>query len=1061
MKRGIYRTIITTLAVALFSVLIADLTGFIQLPGEDSDGSGDYGERITYYDDGNYTYHYTEEDIRIDYENCVTYVDNLINVYLYEEISDGEKEALAAQADGVVVTDIHGNINMLQILVEESDFDRINACADILAENDAVLDAVYEVPVYIEETVADNNPWAVFGIEDDRGNESSPAGNDWWAEAIGAYTAWEFEEYFQNVCVGVVDTGLDLSHPDLSGITLLSEYPEYLTGDHGTSVASIIGAADNTIGLRGVASCASNNVSIYYTDWVGKDIQNHELAYIYELMALNGAKVINNSWGMMAPSESTYYSGGEKNETYEQYMARFCNDADASAIRCIYVMVELLMNGQDILIEQGAGNGYSNGGSGYDNSVYGWFFTGIREELFADLPDDVQACQRAVMNHILIVGAVENTLSSGNYVMSSFSNYGSTVDICAPGTDIFAAIAEGENGEYGISSGTSLAGPMAAGAAAVLWEVNPDLTAAEVRNYLLNNYETCAVNRNDSSDLYPMLNVGSAVTAEVEDMQRGSSYGYVYDKETDEPVEDATVIISAGSDSILLDTAVRIAVDETGYFYFEEGQPAGTYNLSIQADGYEDVEITYEIPEDNSTDFGYFIGTIYMERQHGSCYGYVYARDTYEPIEGATIEVTGNSFWISVTASTEDDGYFYIEEGLVSGSCILTVQAYGYTDVVMTYEITEENTTESGSFTGIIYMEEVPEITSVVEDDFSLKSKLSELADEYGVISTGTWEYGIRGTVIPADQLSGLLCADIYNYDGDGENELFVVRFSPESYSLSTDYESWTEILLTLSVYDKAESELTYTVELTDSLEVTTFGIPEGNFSTSVQLFRGEADGEVIFYLDYYWDWNDQVFDTLGFTYDGRSISTVGGVECAEHYASVLCSSMNSLSGLTSAYNMSLSRSEDGWTELYSNNFEESINEGSMDYLNSGYFSECRSVYEQALEGIGLSCSSSRTWFNDQYLVYEAQRIALWQQGRMDESYESWYSEYSVYLQNWYYDVCTCSPSQLFTQGDGGSITELCGILAPVTSEMSSYFDSSGKELTCYDYTGILDEYRE
>lgn len=67
-------------------------------------------------------------------------------------------------------------------------------------------------------------------------------------------------------------------------------------------------------------------------------------------------------------------------------------------------------------------------------------------------------------------------------VISSFSNYGTGMDISAPGSDIYSTITS--NG-YGYKSGTSMATPNAAGAAALIWSANPSWNSYQVAAQLL------------------------------------------------------------------------------------------------------------------------------------------------------------------------------------------------------------------------------------------------------------------------------------------------------------------------------------------------------------------------------------------------------------------------------------------------------------------------------------------------------------------------------------------------------------------------------------------------
>lgn len=86
---------------------------------------------------------------------------------------------------------------------------------------------------------------------------------------------------------------------------------------------------------------------------------------------------------------------------------------------------------------------------------------------------------RQVFTHVLLVASTDNTDTR-----SSFSNYGTGVDIAAPGSDILSTL---PSNTYGLNSGTSMATPNASGAAGLIWSAFPSWTREQVAAALLAN----------------------------------------------------------------------------------------------------------------------------------------------------------------------------------------------------------------------------------------------------------------------------------------------------------------------------------------------------------------------------------------------------------------------------------------------------------------------------------------------------------------------------------------------------------------------------------------------
>jgi subtilisin family serine protease len=90
---------------------------------------------------------------------------------------------------------------------------------------------------------------------------------------------------------------------------------------------------------------------------------------------------------------------------------------------------------------------------------------------------------------------------------SSFSNYGTCVDIYAPGTSITSSYNTSNTG-VGTMSGTSMATPHVAGAAALYLAQNPKATPAQVRDALVNNATTGKITKLGKGSPNKLLYIG-------------------------------------------------------------------------------------------------------------------------------------------------------------------------------------------------------------------------------------------------------------------------------------------------------------------------------------------------------------------------------------------------------------------------------------------------------------------------------------------------------------------------------------------------------------------------
>ena len=309
----------------------------------------------------------------------------------------------------------------------------------------------------------DSRLWGVYG------DASSPA-NQYGSQAAEAWAAGRTGS--RSVYVGVIDEGIQSSHPDLDANVWLNPYDhadgvdndgngyvddirgwDFANGDnsiydggkrgsldkHGTHVAGTIGAESNDAGVVGV----NWNVTLISGKFLGRSGGTTANAikavdYFTDLKTRHGLNVVatNNSWG-----------GGGFSQGLRDAINRGGNAG--------------------ILFIAAAGNGGSDG-VGDDN------------DFLADYPSNYK-CVTATRQDDCVV-AVAAITSSG--AKSSFSNFGATtVDLGAPGSGIWSTVPNG----YDTYSGTSMATPHVTGGAALYASTHPGATAAAIKTALLSS----------------------------------------------------------------------------------------------------------------------------------------------------------------------------------------------------------------------------------------------------------------------------------------------------------------------------------------------------------------------------------------------------------------------------------------------------------------------------------------------------------------------------------------------------------------------------------------------
>lgn len=200
--------------------------------------------------------------------------------------------------------------------------------------------------------------------------------------------------------------------------------------DHGTHVAGIVAAVrNNDVGMNGVASNTSLMIlrAVPNGDERDKDIGN-AIRYAVE----NGADIINMSFGKSYSPRKFYVDEALK----------FADE-------------------NNVLIINAAGNSAEN----IDSTI------SFPNKFYED---------GGMMQNFITVGA--SSWKSDSLVAASFSNYGTAVDLFAPGVDIYSTTPDNT---YKQNDGTSMASPVVTGVAALLMAYYPNLSATEVKSILL------------------------------------------------------------------------------------------------------------------------------------------------------------------------------------------------------------------------------------------------------------------------------------------------------------------------------------------------------------------------------------------------------------------------------------------------------------------------------------------------------------------------------------------------------------------------------------------------
>lgn len=251
-------------------------------------------------------------------------------------------------------------------------------------------------------------------------NNDPKYSKQWYHQIIGTEDAWNVTTGSDDIVVAVIDDGIDLHHRDLKN-QIIAPYDVVLNS------TSRISVGEHGTHVSGIIASTMNN-----------GVGGTGIAPNIKIMPIN------------------VFDG--ENALYSDVIAgiQYAIDQDAD-------IINLSIGGTDPseMLNEAIQRAYEAG-------ILIIAAAGNEGENMYDYP--------AAYDHVLAVSATDSYDR-----LADFSNYGSYIDLAAPGTDIYSTL---PHNQYEYMSGTSMATPVIAGVAALVWSANPSLTNTQIEEQL-------------------------------------------------------------------------------------------------------------------------------------------------------------------------------------------------------------------------------------------------------------------------------------------------------------------------------------------------------------------------------------------------------------------------------------------------------------------------------------------------------------------------------------------------------------------------------------------------
>jgi len=316
---------------------------------------------------------------------------------------------------------------------------------------------------------------------------------------IDSPEAWDIETGSTGIIVAILDSGTRYFHPDLGGVNASYSNPGASRGNMWINTAELNGSSgydddgngyvDDWIGwdfIDGVSNCWSGE-DCNTEDNDPRDFNGHgtHTAGIVGMITNDGYGMAGVAGGWNSGSQTVYGNGVKimalrMGYSYN-YLGQEYGVVDmAAAASAFYYAAD---NGADI-----ASCSWGSSNSGGLGAAVSYFISSGGLVFVAAGNDGDQSADYLNARGDCISVAATDENDNG----ASFTNYGTWVDICAPGTNIYSTFhdhSDPSTNYWASMGGTSMACPMAAGVGALIWSHNPGWTASQVETQLYNSVE--------------------------------------------------------------------------------------------------------------------------------------------------------------------------------------------------------------------------------------------------------------------------------------------------------------------------------------------------------------------------------------------------------------------------------------------------------------------------------------------------------------------------------------------------------------------------------------------